>query len=175
MDGKDLENGLFIFRRDYRIVDNNGLNLLNTLCKNVYTVFIFTPEQVGNANKYKSDNSVQFMIESLTDLRDKIKQSGGHLYSFYGENPKIIENLIKSLKIDIVCFNCDYTPYSIKRDVEIIQLCKRLNIEFTFEHDYYLHHPNTIMNGSKEPYQKFTPYYTASMKLDFQVPSSAKN
>ena len=107
MDGKDLENGLFIFRRDYRIVDNNGLNLLNTLCKNVYTVFIFTPEQVGNANKYKSDNSVQFMIESLTDLRDKIKQSGGHLYSFYGENPKIIENLIKSLKIDIVCFNCE--------------------------------------------------------------------
>ena len=49
------ENGLFIFRRDLRIVDNNGLNLLNTKCKNIYTVFIFTPEQVTDKNKYKSE------------------------------------------------------------------------------------------------------------------------
>ena len=33
------ENGLFIFRRDLRIVDNNGLNLLNSKCKNIYTIF----------------------------------------------------------------------------------------------------------------------------------------
>ena len=30
-----FENGLFIFRRDLRIIDNNGLNLLNENCKNV--------------------------------------------------------------------------------------------------------------------------------------------
>ena len=52
-----FENGLFIFRRDLRIIDNNGLNLLNEKCKNIYTIFIFTPEQVGSSNKYKSDNS----------------------------------------------------------------------------------------------------------------------
>ena len=28
---KNLENGLFIFRRDLRMVDNNGLNFLSTL------------------------------------------------------------------------------------------------------------------------------------------------
>ena len=67
-----FENGLFIFRRDLRIIDNNGLNLLNEYCKNIYTIFIFTPEQVGSGNKYKSDNSVQFMIESLHDLASKI-------------------------------------------------------------------------------------------------------
>jgi len=44
---KKFENGLFIFRRDLRIVDNNSLNLLSTLCKNIYTIFIFTPEQIG--------------------------------------------------------------------------------------------------------------------------------
>ena len=33
------ENGLFIFRRDLRIVDNNGLNLLNQVCKNIFTIF----------------------------------------------------------------------------------------------------------------------------------------
>ena len=39
---KKFENGLFIFRRDLRIIDNNGLNLLSTLCKNIYTIFILT-------------------------------------------------------------------------------------------------------------------------------------
>ena len=55
-------NGLFIFRRDLRIVDNIGLNLANKQCKRIYPIFIFTEEQVTDANPYKSDNAVQFMI-----------------------------------------------------------------------------------------------------------------
>ena len=31
---KKMENGLFIFRRDLRIVDNNGLNFLSKICNN---------------------------------------------------------------------------------------------------------------------------------------------
>lgn len=52
------ENGLFIFRRDFRVIDNVGLNLANSICKKIYPIFIFTPEQVTGANKFKSDNSV---------------------------------------------------------------------------------------------------------------------
>ena len=45
------ENGLFIFRRDFRVIDNVGLNLANSICKRIYPVFIFTPEQVtGQTN-----------------------------------------------------------------------------------------------------------------------------
>ena len=67
-----MENGLFIFRRDLRIIDNNGLNFLSELCNNIYTIFIFTPEQVGSGNKYKSDNAVQFMVQGLQDLASEI-------------------------------------------------------------------------------------------------------
>ena len=109
-----FENGLFIFHRDLRIIDNNGLNLLDTNCKNIFTIFIFTPEQVTNENKFKSDNAVQFMIESLEDLSSQIREKGGKLYIFYGENEKIIEKCIKDFNIEIVCFNLDYSPYAIK-------------------------------------------------------------
>jgi len=109
-----FENGLFIFRRDLRIVDNNGLNLLNEKCKNIYAIFIFTPEQVGSGNKYKSDNSVQFMISSLQDLSSQISKSGGHLYTFYGHNDKVVADCIKAWDIDVVCFNLDITPYEHK-------------------------------------------------------------
>ena len=66
-----FENGLFIFRRDLRIQDNIGLNEAVTNCKNIYPIFIFTPEQVTEKNKFKSENAIQFMIESLDDLSDK--------------------------------------------------------------------------------------------------------
>jgi deoxyribodipyrimidine photo-lyase len=165
-----FENGLFIFRRDLRLTDNNGLNLLNSKCKNIYTIFIFTPEQVGNANKYKSDNSVQFMIVSLQDLASNISKMGGQLYTFYGHNDAVIANCIKAWNIDVVCFNLDITPYARERDFKIAQLCEKMETQLMYDHDYYLHPPGTIVNGTGDVYQKFTPYYVSALKKKVDTP-----
>ena len=169
-----FENGLFIFRRDLRIIDNNGLNLLNEKCKNIFTIFIFTPEQVGSGNKYKSDNSVQFMIESLENLSKQISKSGGHLYTFYGHNDKIVADCIKALNINIVCFNLDITPYAKERDEKIIKLCEHMKTYVMYDYDYYLHEPGTIVNGSGEPYQKFTPFYQTCLKKKVESPAGPR-
>jgi len=171
MDEK-LENGLFIFRRDLRIVDNNGLNFLSKLCKNIYTIFIFTPEQVGSGNKYKSDNSVQFMIESLVNLSAEIRSQGGQLHTFYGKNNKVISDCIKKFDINIVAFNLDITPYARERDDEIVKMCQKMKIFVTYDHDYYLHNPGSITSGTGQPYQKFTPYYETARKIKVQEPIS---
>jgi deoxyribodipyrimidine photo-lyase len=169
-----FENGLFIFRRDLRIIDNNGLNLLNEKCKNIFTIFIFTPEQVGSGNKYKSDNSVQFMIESLQDLASQINKSGGHLYTFYGRNDKVVADCIKAFDINVVCFNLDISPYAKERDEKIIKLCEHMKTYVMYDYDYYLHQPGTIVNGSGEPYQKFTPYYNTSLKKKIEPPTGPR-
>ncbi len=174
MKSEKFKNGLFIFRRDLRIVDNNSLNLLNDLCENIYTIFIFTPEQVGSGNKYKSDNSVQFMIESLEDLKKDVKSQGGELMTFYGHNNKVIEDCIKALDINVVSFNLDITPYAKKRDEDIMKMCNKMDVPILYDYDYYLHEPGVILNGSGKPYQKFTPYYHTAMKVRVQSPSKRK-
>jgi len=171
---KKYENGLFIFRRDLRIVDNNGLNLLSDNCKNLFTIFIFTPEQVSSSNKYKSDNAVQFMIESLYDLSHEISQKGGKLITFYEDNDFIVNQFIKKFNIDIVGFNLDCSPYAIKRDKQIMDLCHKLNKAVLCDHDYYLHEPGTILTGSNTPYKKFTPYYQVAIKKTVATPKSYK-
>ena len=168
------ENGLFIFRRDFRVVDNNGLNLLNSLCKRIYPIFIFTPEQITSTNKYKSNNAVQFMIESLQDLASQIKKMGGQLLCFYGHNNSIISHLIKELDISIVGFNADYTPYAIQRELEVIQLCDKMGVQVQYAHDYYLHPPGSIVNGQGQTYQKFTPYYNSASKKKVDAPVSSR-
>ncbi len=169
-----FENGLFIFRRDLRVVDNNGLNLLNEKCKNIYTIFIFTPEQAGNGNKYKSDNAVQFMIESLEDLASNISKMGGQLHTFYGHNDKVVEDCIKAFDINVVCFNLDITPYARERDAKIIKLCEKMETYVMYDHDYYLHEPGTIVNGSGNPYVKFTPYYEKASKKKVDAPAGTR-
>jgi len=169
-----FENGLFIFRRDLRIIDNNGLNLLNEKCQNIFTIFIFTPEQVGSANKYKSDNSVQFMISSLQDLSSQISNAGGHLYTFFAHNDKVVADCIKAFNIDVVCFNLDVSPYARERDEKIIKLCGHMKTYIMYDHDYYLHQPGTIVNGSGEPYQKFTPYYDNAKRFKVETPAKMR-
>jgi len=166
-----FENGLFIFRRDFRIIDNTTLNIANSKCKRIFAIFIFTPEQVTRSNHYKSDNAVQFMIESLENLSQNIKAEGGQLYTFFGENNRIVEQCIKAFDIDYVSFNLDYSPYAIERDTQIHQLCKKHGIVCDSFHDYYLHPPGSIMNGQGEPYKKFTPYYNTAIKKHFEQPA----
>lgn len=170
-----MENGLFIFRRDLRIVDNNGLNFLSELCNNIYTIFIFTPEQVGSGNKYKSDNAVQFMIESLENLSSEIRKQGGHLNTFYGKNNKVIADCIKAWDINIVAFNLDITPYARERDDDIVKMCQRMKIFVTYDHDYYLHPPASIKTGTGTPYQKFTPYYQTASKIKVEKPAGKRH
>jgi deoxyribodipyrimidine photolyase len=57
---------IFLFHRDLRLFDNTALikQILNH--KSVTPIFIFPPVQIDpKINKYFSNNSVQFMIESL--------------------------------------------------------------------------------------------------------------
>jgi deoxyribodipyrimidine photo-lyase len=171
---RSFENGLFIFRRDLRITDNHGLELLSKKCKNMYTIFIFTPEQVSSANKYKSNNAVQFMIESLEDLAREIASRGGHLYTFYGYNTKIVEECISAFKIDLVCFNLDITPYAKERDAQMIRLCEHLETYVMYDWDYYLLEPDQILNGTGLPYQKFTPYYESALKAGVEPVSHSR-
>jgi deoxyribodipyrimidine photo-lyase len=169
-----FENGLFIFRRDLRIIDNNGLNLLNDKCKNIFTIFIFTPEQVGNGNKYKSDNSVQFMIESLQDLSSQISKAGGRLYTFYGHNDAVVADCIKAWNINLVCFNLDITPYAKERDAKIIKMCEHMKTYVMYDYDYYLCEPGSVLNGSGNLYVKFTPYYDKAKKIKVEPPAKMR-
>jgi len=165
------QNGLFIFHRDFRITDNNGLLEASSQCKRVYTCFIFTPEQVGKSNHYRSDNAIQFMIESLEDLRKSIQSKNGELIILHGEHKKCIANAINTLNINCVFFNKDYSPYAVQRDNEIIEYCNRHQIKCLPQSDYYLYEPGTVLNGSGGFYKKFTPFYEQVLKIEIKKPN----
>jgi len=161
---KEYMKSIFIFRRDYRLNDNIGL--LEALAKSieVIPIFIFTPEQLVN-NPYKSDNAVQFMIESLEDLDEQLKNKGSRLFYFFGKPNEVLTKVIKSANADAVFVNRDYTPYSKKRDESLEKVCEKNKATFHSYEDVLLHPVGSIRTGSDEIYTKFTPYWNKASKV----------
>lgn len=169
---KKIQKGLFIFHRDFRIVDNVGLIKASKMVDTLYVCFIFTPEQVSSANDYKSNNSIQFMIESLQELENTINKKGGNLMLFYENTTTAVKKVIDELDVGGVFFNKDYSPYALKRDKELFDLCEKKQIVCNDFEDYYLYEPGQIItSGSGEAYKKYTPFYNTVVNIQPAMPS----
>ena len=161
--------GVFLFHRDLRVVDNTSLNALAAVCDAVVPVFIFTPEQVTSENKYKSDASVQFMIESLDELARECP-----LVTLYGDTTTLMKRVVKETGATAVGFNEDYTPYAVKRDKELVEGLGD-GLKIVSEADFYLTRPGDLVTGSGTVYKVFTPFYEAALKqLKIKVDSGRK-
>ena len=159
MPTKKYKKSLFIFRRDLRIDDNNGLHAALAESDMVIACFIFDPRQASTANYYRSTNAIQFMIESLEDLTHQLSEKKGHLYCFQGKAEDVVKKIIKQEHINAVFCNRDYTPFSIMRDTAMSAACKAAEIPFIQSSDALLNEPEDIKTGKDEPYSIFTPFY----------------
>uniref|UniRef100_A0A6C0I241 Photolyase/cryptochrome alpha/beta domain-containing protein n=1 Tax=viral metagenome TaxID=1070528 RepID=A0A6C0I241_9ZZZZ len=169
---------IFIFNRGLRLYDNTTLIHQTKEMGAISPIFIFTPEQIGNGsngsnggNKYFSNNSVQFMIESLHELAKEIQSRGGKLYFFKGDNIDILKSILRDNKIASIGMNFDYTPYARKRANAVSKFCKDNKIVF-FEKEDYLLHPilnNETMKKDGTPYLVFTPFKKYCIK-ELKIP-----
>ena len=177
-ESKPIKNGLFLFHRDLRLQDNVGFLEACKICDHLYTVFIFTTEQVGPRNDYKSNNAIQFMVESLEELSNTIEKNGGKLMIMYEKNNEnALFKIIDAIEnITDVFFNRDYTPYAIKRDENVSKICEKKNIKVHTFSDYYLWEPGTVYTNpkKKDVYKKFTPFYDAVLHIPVEKPKTIR-
>lgn len=155
--------GIHIFRRDLRIYDNTSLYKCFQEMDIIIPIFIFTPEQVSSKNTFKSDKSIQFMIESLNDLEKELQEENNKkiqpIIYFYGDIIDILREITENVSIHSLYLNLDYTPYSKERDYKINNFCNKSNILFNGSHDLCLFTPGSITTDGASVYKKFTPFY----------------
>ncbi len=162
-----IKKSLFIFRRDYHIDDNLGLlHALKMTEESVLPVFIFTPEQSDKKkNKYFSDNSFQFLLESLDELSRDLP---GGLLMIRDDNVSALKAIRKAFAFDAVFCNMDYTPYAIDRDAEIRKWCEAEKDRILFDNsseDYLLMPMDSFLKADGAPYTKYTPFKNNAYKI----------
>ena len=162
---------LFIFHRDLRCDDNIGLlETCKKYKKNVVPVFIFTNEQIDKSkNKFFSNNAVQFMCDSLSDLSLQLKNKSSNknvnLVCFEGEYHSVLKKIMSETKVNSISFNIDYTPYAKKRTKKTIALCKKNKIHCDTYEDYLLAPIGTFNKEENSPYKVYSPFKNNVYKL----------
>jgi len=154
---------IFLFHRDFRLDDNKTLLQLLSKSNSVIPMFILTPEQI-NENPYRSNNSVQFMIESLKDLDKQLATVGSKLHILYGDTLRILNYYVSNYNVRTIGFNKDYTPYSKRRDKSIIDYCSTKGIEVVAEEDYTTMSLDTVVTQKGDFYKVFTYFYKNHIK-----------
>lgn len=169
-----MSKTIFIFRRDFRLVDNIGFNFAMEYFDNIIPIFIFTPEQITKKNKFYNENAIQFMCESLEDLNKELKKYKSKLHFYKGDNMVVLRKLIKKHNVEHVIFNMDYTPYARKRDEKINQLCIELGAECHILEDYLLAPIGSMLKSNGDPYTIFTPFMRNGKKVKVEKPKKTK-
>lgn len=151
---------IFIFFRDLRLKDNIGLIEAQKNYKNVLPIFVFVDDQIDpKKNKYFSNNSMQFLCESVQDLNRNLSSRNKELYVFH--SPKLIttlESISKQINLEGIHFNKDYTPYSRQREETINKWCKKMNIDCCVYEDYLLASIGSFNKSDDTMYGVYGPF-----------------
>lgn len=170
----DIRDGvhIHIFHRDLRIVDNTAL-ISASANHPIIPIFIFDNAQIReDRNVFYNTNSIQFMCESLIDLNSFLLREGTYLRLYQGEYFDCLNTAIKESGKNVLSIgeNMDYTPFAKERQRMTLKYAEERNLRYIICEDIYLNNPGRILNGSGDPYQKFTPFYEASKRKPVAKP-----
>ena len=101
-------NGLFWFRHDLRVSDNEPLNIIAREVSSLLCVFIVDPRWFKPAH-YQSAHMGQhrwrFLLDTLSDLDEQLKLRGQRLKICYGEPLEILRDLMNEHQISHMACN----------------------------------------------------------------------
>jgi deoxyribodipyrimidine photo-lyase len=156
-------NALVWFRRDLRDFDHAALYHALKNSKAVYCVFVFDTD-ILDALENKQDRRVEFIWESIRELKTALQAHGGDLIVKHGKAVDIIPALALELSIHAVFANRDYEPSALQRDEKVAQQLAKNNIAFHDFKDQVIFEKDEVLSLSNKPYSIFSPYKNAHLK-----------
>ena len=160
---KKYNNSLVWFRRDLRDYDHAALFHALQESNHVFCIFIFDKE-ILNALKNKEDRRVEFIWESVKELKESLREKKSDLIVTYDLASNAISQAIDEFKIEAIYTNRDYEPQAIKRDEAIKNLATKKNIAFYDFKDQVVFEKYEILTALEKPYTVFTPYKNNYLK-----------
>ncbi|HBA09637.1 MAG TPA: deoxyribodipyrimidine photolyase, partial [Methylotenera mobilis] len=151
------------FRRDLRDYDHAALYHALKASQQVYCTFIFDTE-ILNQLTNKADRRVEFIWESVKELKASLQKNGGDLIVLHGSAANEIPQLALTLEVQAVFTNHDYEPSAITRDNKVAQQLQTNSINFHHYKDQVIFEKDEVLTMAHKPYSVFTPYKNMWLK-----------
>ena len=148
---------IFWFRRDLRLSDNAGLYQALKSGQSVLPLFIFDRNILDDLTE-KKDARVQFIHQTLVELKRQLEALGSTLLVRYGKPEVVWPELLRDFSVSAVYTNRDYEPYAIAREGVVSNTLASFDIPlFTFK-DHVVFEKDEVLKSDATPYTVFTPY-----------------
>ena len=151
------------FRRDLRAEDHAALYAALRASDRVYCAFVF---DTGILDRLpgRRDRRVEFIRESVAELRSALEALGGGLVVLHGPARAEIPALASRLKVEAVYANHDYEPAAVARDRAVAGTLARAGIAFHTRKDQVIFEKDEVLTQAGTPFTVFTPYKNAWLK-----------
>lgn len=160
---QSLQKSLVWFRRDLRDYDHAALYHALKASEQVYCVFVFDTDILDHL-KDKEDRRVEFIWESVAELKEALQDKGSDLIVLHGKAVAEIPKLALELNVNAVFTNHDYEPSAITRDSKVAAALEKDGIDFHHFKDQVIFEKDEVLNLSGKPYGVFTPYKNMWLK-----------
>ena len=157
------QHSLVWFRRDLRDFDHAALYYALKNSAQVFCVFVFDTD-ILDTLRDKADRRVEFIWESVLELKTALQAKGGDLTVLHGSAKVEIPKLAQQLNIQAVFVNHDYEPNAIARDKQVAQQLAQQHITFHTYKDHVIFEKDEVLTLAGKPYSVFTPYKNAWLK-----------
>jgi deoxyribodipyrimidine photo-lyase len=148
------------FRRDLRCDDHAALHHALTSARAVYCAFVFDSEILG-ALERRDDRRVEFIRESVVELRAALERMGGGLIVTHARARDEVPRLAAQLRVQAVFANHDYEPLAIARDASVERALLDLGIAFRTSKDQAIFERSEVVTREGRPFSIFTAYKNA--------------
>jgi deoxyribodipyrimidine photo-lyase len=157
------KRALFLFRRDLRLDDNSALSAACSDAESVTPLFVIDPALTSHWQDARF--RMTFLARSLHHLGLDVRAQGGQLGILTGNPVNVVGQLMQEHKFDAVYINRDYSPFALKRDRSLRDLCQRSGTAFHSFADQLINEPEDVNKKDGSPYTVFTPYYRNASSL----------
>ena len=154
---------LYWHRSDLRGVDNRGLaeaasavspDLLPD-ADGIIPVFIFD----DNALEHDGNARVQYMLESIAELRSWYRDRDSDLLIARGDPVSILPELASTHDVDRVVWNREYSGFAQSRDQQVADALTEHDIAHCSVRDSIFFEPGSITTNKGEPYSVYTYFW----------------
>lgn len=157
-----MRNSLVWFRRDLRLDDHAALHHALLSSRRVVAVFVFDTDLLDGLPV--DDRRVQFIYESVRELDERLRSSGGYLIVRHGRAAQEIAALAAELDVESVYANHDYEPQAAARDRAVAQALRQAGRSLQTFKDQVIFENDEVLTLAGGPFSVFTPYKNAWLK-----------
>ncbi len=160
-----IDAALVWFRRDLRCDDHAALYYALKGARKVWCAFVLDTD-ILNALP-RQDRRVTFILRSLQELHDGLKQASGGLGGLmvrHGSAVDEIPQLAAQLGVQAVFANHDDEPAALTRDATVRGRLSDQGMALYTTKDHVIFERNEVLTGQSTPYGVFTPYKNAWLK-----------